>query len=95
MLSCRVAQCRGDLGEAGGHGGGLDLGEGLGLAGFVGVSDDGDPGEDIGGGVADQDTLGVLGVQEADCLADPVGTGFHPFGVVVTRANGTLMARRS
>ena len=43
--SCRGAQCRGDLGEVVGHGGGLDLGEGLGLAGLVGVSDDGDPGQ--------------------------------------------------
>ena len=61
QLSCRVAECRGDLGEVGGHGGGLDVGEGLGLAGLVGVSDDGDPGqvprEHIGGGVADQDAL--------------------------------------
>ena len=45
QLSCRVAECRGDLGEVGGHGGGLDAGEGLGLAGLVGVSDDGDPGQ--------------------------------------------------
>ena len=87
QLSCRVAECRGDLGEVGGHGGGLDVGEGLGLAGFVGVSDDGDPGQvpgqDIGGGVADQDAFGVLGVEEPDGFADPVGAGFHPFGVVV------------
>jgi hypothetical protein len=41
--SCRVAECRGDLGEVGRHGGGLDVGEGLGVAGLVGVSDDGDP----------------------------------------------------
>jgi hypothetical protein len=56
------------------------------LPGF-GVSDDGDPGqmpgEDVGRGVADQDAFGVLGVQKAHCLADPVGAGFHPFGVVV------------
>jgi hypothetical protein len=25
----------------------------------------------------------VPGVQKADCFADPVGAGFHPFGVVV------------
>jgi hypothetical protein len=59
--SCRVAECRRDVGEVGGHSGGLDAGEGLGLAGFVGVSDDGDPGqvpgEDVGGGVADQDVI--------------------------------------
>jgi hypothetical protein len=56
------------------------VGEGLGLAGLVGVSDDGDPGqvpgEHIGGGVAGQNILGVLGVQKPDCLADPVGLGF-------------------
>ena len=33
QLSCRVAECRGDLGEVGGHGGGLDVGEGLEMAG--------------------------------------------------------------
>jgi hypothetical protein len=41
------------------------------------------PGEDVSGGVADQDTLGVPGVQQPDCLADPVGAGFHPLGVVI------------
>jgi hypothetical protein len=30
-----------------------------------------------------QDTLGVLGVQQAHCLADPVGAGLHSFGIVV------------
>ena len=77
QLSCRGAECRGDVGEIGGHGGGLDTGVGLGLAGLVGVSDDGNPGqvpgEHIGGGVADQDTLSVLGVQKPNGLADPVG----------------------
>ena len=57
------------------------------FAGLVGISDDHDscevPGEDICGGVADQYTLGVLGVQEADGLADPVRAGLHPLGVVV------------
>jgi len=45
QLSCPVAQCGADLGEVGGHCGGLDVGEGLGGAGLVGVSDDGDPGQ--------------------------------------------------
>jgi hypothetical protein len=48
--------------------------EGLGLAGLVGVSDDRDPGqvpgEHIGGGVPDQDTFGVPGVQQPDGLTD-------------------------
>jgi hypothetical protein len=32
QLSCRVAECGGALGEVDGHGDGLDVGEGLGLA---------------------------------------------------------------
>jgi hypothetical protein len=32
QLSCRVAECRGDLGEVACHGGGLDVGEVLGGA---------------------------------------------------------------
>ena len=68
---------------------------GFGRAGLVGVSDDGDacqvPGHHVGERIPDQDALGVLGAQDADCLAYPVGIGFHPLGVVVIAGDDPLM----
>ena len=89
-----VTKCRGDLGEVGGHGGGLGVGEGFGLAGLVRVSGDRDtcqvPGHDVGEGIADQGALGVLGAQDSDRLADPVGIGLHPLGVVIIASHDPL-----
>jgi hypothetical protein len=61
---------RRDLGEVGDHGSCSGLAEGLGFAGLVRVADDGDAAEqareDVGYGVADEQTVLWLGLEAAD-----------------------------
>ena len=62
-----------DIAEIVGDRGGPGFGEGLGLAWSVGVADDGYPGEYVGGCVADQGALVVVGIEDSGRCPYPVG----------------------